>query len=602
MGDTVNYLLMTVFISAVFMIVISAKARVLETKLGKIRGKTETIHGQEIDVYLGIPFAEPPVGHLRFRTPVPKKPWTRTIDVTEYGPMCMQTHFLSLPDMLLHTDMSEDCLNLNVYVPVSEDKAPKAVMVWIHGGAYAVGQALGTPCEELALHGDVICVTINYRLNLFGFLTTLDENAPSNIGLWDQHEALKWVKEHISTFGGDPESITIFGESAGGSSVQHQAVTKYNIGLVKRAISQSPPTFSNGFAFAGNPLRLAKELALKLNCNTSENRDLSDTLKLVNCLRLVPAEVLLNTSGELLTPGITSETEEFGTFPFAPVEDGDFVPFGLKEYFSASKTRSNPEIDKAFSKVDWMVGSLADEGNGLLYTAAMTQEDDGYNITSGIPENILNTNLITPFLKTLFPNSLDIVKKHIHDAYTHKDDPIENSLAAREFFSDVVIHQQVVESCHAHLRSKGNAQKSATYSYSISHVLSGKNVIDYYFGFSLPSWAKTATHGDDLPLVFGTKILKEGVEFDWNEQDEKTAKVVRTFWTNFAKTGNPNQGLPLEGVATWEEFTKDKKGYINIGKQTEMEYDLHPERMKLWMYTIPEEIEKEQRNKQKTEL
>ncbi|XP_013408922.1 carboxylesterase 3B [Lingula anatina] len=592
-------------LAALLMVVFTGShAEILETKLGKIRGKTETVNGKKINVYLGIPYAEPPLGYLRFRKPVPKKPWTRMLDATEYGPSCIQNLLFSLPDILRHTDISEDCLSLNAYVPVSENKSPKAVMVWIHGGGYDFGQALTTPCEELALHGDVICVTINYRLNLFGFLTTLDENAPSNIGLWDQHEALKWVKEHISTFGGDPESITIFGESAGGSSVQHQAVTKYNIGLVKRAISQSPPTFSNGFAFAGNPLRLAKELALKLNCNTSENRDLSDTLQLVNCLRLVPAEVLLNTSSELLTPGPTNDVAEYGNMPFAPVEDGDFVPYGTKEYFSASKTRKNPEINEAFSKVDWMVGALIDEGNSLLYVAAMTQEDDGYNISSGIPENVVNTNMILPFLKTLFPNSLDIVKRHIHDAYTHKDDPIENSLAMCDFFTDIIFHQHVVEACMAHLRSKStsNAQKSATYSYIISHALSGRNVMEYYFGFSLPTWAKTATHGDDLPLVFGTKILKEGVEFDWNEQDEKTAKVVRTFWTNFAKTGNPNQGLPLESMATWEEFTKDKKGYINIGKQTEMKYDLHHERMKLWMYTIPEEIEKEQRNKQKTEL
>ncbi|XP_013413335.1 neuroligin-2 [Lingula anatina] len=289
--------------------------------------------------------------------------------------------------------------------------------------------------------------------------------------------------------------------------------------------------------------------------------------------------------------------------PFAPVEDGDFVPYGAQEYFSASKSKSNPEIDEAFSKVDWMAGALADEGNDMLYLAAMTHEKDGYNITSGIPEDIINTKLVLPFLKALFPNNLERVKKYIHDMYTHKVDPIENAIAARDFFSDFLMLQQVMKSCLAHLRSKlSSTRKSATYSYIISHVLSGKSFTDYYVGITLPTWAKCATHGDDLPLVFGPNIVKEGVEFDWNEEDQNAANTVMTLWTNFAKTGNPNKGSPLEGVASWEEFTKDKKGYIDIGKQTKMEYDLHPERMKLWMHTIPEEIEAEQRKKQKTEL
>ncbi|XP_013390609.1 carboxylesterase 1C-like [Lingula anatina] len=601
MGVSLKRSLMASCILAVFFMIVTSHAEILETKLGKIQGKKETVKGKEIDVYLGVPYAEPPLGHLRFRKPVPKKPWTRTLAATEYGPSCMQILYPGMADMLQHTDVSEDCLSLNVYVPVSENKAPKSVMIWIHGGGYAIGQGMATPCEELALHGDIVCVTINYRLTVFGFLTTLDENAPSNIGLWDQHEALKWVKEHISTFGGDPESITIFGESAGGSSVQHQAVTKYNIGLVKRAISQSPPTFSNGFALARNPLLTTKKMARKLHCNTSDNEDLTNTLKLVNCLRLVSAEDLMNKTSELVQLDLTKEDVEF-EMAFAPTEDGDFVPYGMKDYFSVSKSKPSPEMDEAFSKVDWMVGSLADEGNLMLYSAAMLQQAFEFNITSGIPAEIIDKNLVLPVLKTMFPDSIKTIQKHIHDTYTHKTDPIENALAARDLFTDMMFHQHVVESSLAHLRSKTDTHKSATYAYLVSHVLSGKNAVDYLIGFSLPSWTRCAAHGDELPLLFGTNIVKEGVEFEWSEEDQIAANIVMTFWTNFAKTGNPNQGLPLEGVATWEEFTKDKKGYINIGKQTEMGYDLLPERMKLWMYTIPEEIERERAIKQKTEL
>ncbi|XP_013394565.1 liver carboxylesterase 1-like [Lingula anatina] len=575
------------------------QAKILETKLGKIRGKTETLNGKEIDVYLGIPYAEPPLGHLRFRKPAPKKPWTRTIDATEYGPSCTQ---IVLPGMIIslsHTDISEDCLNLNVYVPVSENTAPKAVMVWIHGGAYSNGQGMATPCQELALHGDIVCVTINYRLGIFGFLSTTDEHARGNFGLWDQHEALKWVKEHISAFGGDPDRITIFGESAGGSSVQHQAVTRYNIGLVKRAIAQSTPTFSNGFSISRSPLRFAKNLARKLNCDTTDNQDLTDTLKLVNCLRLVSAEALLNKTLELIQPDYTKDDSSF-EMAVGPVEDGDFVPYGIMEYFSASKKKNYPEMDDAFGKIDWMIGSVADEGNLMLYMSAMLQEADGYNFTSGIPENIINTKTVNPIARTFYPEIQESAKRHIHDFYTHKADPIENTLALRDLLSDVMFHQHVVESSLAHLRSQSNTQKSATYAYLISHILSGKNFMDFTMGFSLPPWTKCAAHTDDIILVFGKHIAKEGVEVEWSEEDQATAEAVMTYWTNFAKTGNPNQGRPLEGVPTWEEYTKEKKGYINIGKQTEMGYDLLPERMKLWTHTIPGEIERAKT--QKTEL
>ncbi|XP_013391757.1 pyrethroid hydrolase Ces2a-like [Lingula anatina] len=261
------------------------------------------------------------------------------------------------------------------------------------------------------------------------------------------------------------------------------------------------------------------------------------------------------------------------------------------------------EIDEAFGKVDWMVGSLSDEGNLMLYMAALMQGLHGYNFTEGIPEDVLNTKLIPPILKTFYSENPDMVKKYIHDFYTHKADRIENTLAYRDMFSDIMFNQHIPESSLAHLRAKGTNSQASTYSYHITHVLSGHSIVDFYmFGLSLPPWATCSSHADDVPLTFGKGYFVSDPTFTWTEEDQRAADVVMTYWTNFAKTGNPNQGRPLEGVATWEEYTKDKKGYINIGKQTEMGYDLLPERIKLWMRTIPEEIERERASKQKPEL
>ncbi|XP_013381889.1 acetylcholinesterase-like [Lingula anatina] len=217
---------------------------IVYTDNGALQGATETVQGRRVDVFLGIPFAKPPVGDLRFRLPEPAENWEGVKDATAFGPACMQIgpNPYGFPDV---KTISEDCLTLNVFVPGSTNSSNnKAVMVWIHGGGYTTGGTAIYSFKEFAVTGDVIVVSMNYRLNVFGFLSIGDDSVPGNIGLWDQIEALRWIKKNIQYFGGDSGRVTIFGESAGGSSVVQLALANASSGLFQRFIRQSGITNS----------------------------------------------------------------------------------------------------------------------------------------------------------------------------------------------------------------------------------------------------------------------------------------------------------------------------------------------------------------------
>ena len=176
----------------------SADTAVVNTKLGTIIGTQQDINvfGRDVKIarYLGIPYAEAPVGDLRFRKPVPKQSLRSPFNATKHGDNCLQMDLLAL---FKESDSSEDCLFLNVYVPVDRLREDLAVMIWLHGGGFVSGASDPFVSDNLAAHGNVIVVTLNYRLSLWGFLSTGDEHAAGNYGLWDQHIAIKWVHDNI---------------------------------------------------------------------------------------------------------------------------------------------------------------------------------------------------------------------------------------------------------------------------------------------------------------------------------------------------------------------------------------------------------------------
>lgn len=222
----------------------SAHAPVVSTKTGKIRGMRKRSNGHCLDVYYGIPFAKPPVGDLRFKTTVPLGKWSGILNATQKPPACPQVPF-DVEYLDKESVQSEDCLYLNIWAPCNKTK--KAVMFWIYGGNFWQGSGSMSVYDgsEMASRGDVIIVTTNYRVGIFGFATSNTKDAPGNAGMYDQAEALKWVRDNIENFGGNASCITLFGESAGSIAISMHTVSPITSNLFHRAITESGSRFSS---------------------------------------------------------------------------------------------------------------------------------------------------------------------------------------------------------------------------------------------------------------------------------------------------------------------------------------------------------------------
>ena len=261
------------------------KSVTVSTKYGNIQGLVTSYPNasgpfRSVSKFLGVPFAAPPTGELRLKPPQPPIAWKPKVwQATKHASICWQSKLFEFYFKMFTPvfSYSEDCLYLNVFSPDVSLSLP--VMVYIHGGAYEYGTAITSPSDFLALHG-VVVVVIQYRLGPFGFLTTGDSAAPGNFGMLDQVQALKWVKENIEHFGGDPSKVTIFGLSAGATSVTLHLLSPLSKGLFHQAIAESGVDLS---PFAIQPvsfgLRFAKELAEKLDCTTSDHS------AMITCIR-----------------------------------------------------------------------------------------------------------------------------------------------------------------------------------------------------------------------------------------------------------------------------------------------------------------------------
>ena len=297
------------------------------TKLGQVMGKRMTVMNKQVDAFLGIPFAEPISGERRFSRPVAKAPWgdSEVFDATEYGDGCWQVPDTAFPGFEgseiwnPNVPLSDDCLNLNVWVPYPRPQN-SAVLLWIFGGSYwyGVGSLSLYDGKFLAAEENIIVVTINYRVGAFGFLATGDPGAPGNQGLYDQAMAMQWVKDNIGAFGGDPNKVTLFGESAGGASVSLHQLSPVSQSLFQRAgIQSAGPTAPWAFTDRETALNRAKDLAKALGCLQGSNGEERDIPDMVKCLQDVDPNELLPVSWV---------TGRFLEFPWVPVYDGVFLP------------------------------------------------------------------------------------------------------------------------------------------------------------------------------------------------------------------------------------------------------------------------------------
>jgi para-nitrobenzyl esterase len=329
----------------------------IRTSAGTVRG----VAVGDLRAWRGIPYAASTAGEGRFRAPRPPQPWAGVRDASAFGPVPPQQRgrFAAL-GAGRRTPMGEDCLSVNVVAPATPSDRPRPVLVWIYGGAFSMGSsaAPGYAGHDLARAGDVVYVSFNYRLGALGFIdltryATPDRPIESNLGIRDQVAALEWVRDNIASFGGDPANVTVFGESAGGTSVTTLLAVPAARGLFHRAIAQSPAPTA-----VYHPERTAAWGAQLVGLLGAEEKDAAEALLTADPDTLVKVGTTLDEWANQEAPG---------TLCFAPVVDGQFLP---GHPVDAAATGALPEVPLLIGTNDREATLFAKSGSTLLPTTA----------------------------------------------------------------------------------------------------------------------------------------------------------------------------------------------------------------------------------------
>uniref|UniRef100_A0A8C5KFD8 Carboxylic ester hydrolase n=1 Tax=Jaculus jaculus TaxID=51337 RepID=A0A8C5KFD8_JACJA len=519
----------------------ASRSPIRTTHTGQVRGSLIQVKDTDSEVlaFLGIPFAKPPVGPLRFAPPEPPESWNGVRDGTSYPAMCLQnadqlnvitTLFtLTLPS----TPMSEDCLYLNIYSPAhTQEGSNLPVMVWIHGGALVVGMASMTDGSRLAATEDVVVVMIQYRLGVPGFFSTGDHHASGNWGYLDQVAALRWVQQNIAHFGGNPDRVTIFGESAGGISVSSHVVSPMSRGLFHGAIMQS------GVAVLPGLISSSHEGVYRMVANLSGCEQL-DSEAMVGCLRGKSEEEML------------AITKNFNVI--AGVVDGVFLPRHPQELLAFDDFQPVPSI----------IGVNNDEFGWLIPTTTNitdTKKEMDRETLKAVLQSI-SAQLMLP------PEFVDmLMEEYIGDT----KDPQLLQAQFLEMMGDSIF---VIPSLQV-----ANFQRShaPVYFYEFQHR---PNI----FKDTKPPHVK-ADHGDEVPFVFGLSFW--GNNIDFTEEEELLSRRMMKYWANFARHGNPNS----EGLPHWPIFDEDEQ-YLQLNIQPAVGHALKARRLQFWTKTLPQKIQ-----------
>jgi para-nitrobenzyl esterase len=489
-------LALLVFTASFLSQAVGGQIRTIQQRIstGVVEGQIST--DGTVRSFKGIPYAAPPVGVLRWKPPQPVAPWKGVRKAIDFGPRCMQTRVYS--DMVFRdSGPSEDCLYLNVWAPESHRQSLLPVMVWIYGGGFMAGST-SEPRQDGAnlTKKGVIVVSMNYRLGIFGFFSLPELtrgsgcNASGNYGLLDQVAALQWVRDNISAFGGDPKNVTIFGESAGSLSVSALMASPLARGLFRRAIGESG-------AFFG-PNSHMRPLSETEQTNVAFTKSAFGTDS-IEALRAKPADAVLKAASKQGIPR------------FRPNVDGYFLPESVQAIFAAGKQ----------AHVPLLAGWNLDEG----------EYQEIFEKDAATPENYAAR------IRALYgPNAGGILKLY----------PGATVAEAKRSAGDLAGDRFIAFGTWKWIESQLQTGQSPVYRYRFDEALPPE-VGETPSADNQP----LAPHSGEIEFVFQALASKN---LAWRPQDQKVSDLMSSYWTNFAKTGDPNG----EGLPHWPKYAPEK--------------------------------------------
>lgn len=469
--------------------------RVVQTEDGPIRG----FRNEGVNTFLGVPFAAPPVGDLRWRPPQSPEDWNRPLNTTEFGNTCPQTNPLGV---FAEPSSIEDCLYLNVYAPNDGNQSggasgqgQKPVMVWIHGGGNSLGSANEYDGTSLARDGDVVVVAFNRRLNVFGFLShpALDTEQfnSGNYGFLDMIFALQWVQQNIAEFGGDPNNVTIFGESGGGFDVQALMVSPLAEGLFHQGIIQS-----GSYQFDQPDLATAQ----------ASGQEFAETVGCVDqsasCLRALSVQEIQSMAGD-------------GGGDI--IVDGKILPQTLREAFTSGE----------FNRVPVISGVTRDE---RTFFVGLTELETG---------TVLTADQYPDRVEAEFGDNAEAVLEQY--PLTDYGSPSE-ALAAAQSDSGFI--------CGTHMFNQWVTPFIPVYGYEFAD----RSAPSYA---PLASFPYGAAHTFEIQYLFLGYHGATGTPQPLNEAQQSLSDDMVSYWTTFADTANPNS----EETPLWPKFTQNRERY-----------------------------------------
>jgi para-nitrobenzyl esterase len=473
-----------------------AAAGQVRTDAGTVEGSAST--DGNVQIFKGIPYAAPPVGPFRWKEPQPVPSWQGVRKAMEFGARCMQGNVFG--DMAFRDAApSEDCLYLNVWTPKISPDAKLPVMVWIYGGGFQAG-ATSEPRQdgEHLAHKGVVVVSMNYRLGIFGFFSHPEltkespHHASGNYGLQDQAAALKWVRKNIAAFGGDPENVTIFGESAGSFSVSALMASPLSKALIHRAIGESGAFF--GRTLSAKPLADSEQDGVKFAQSIG-----ADTLEK---LRAMTSQQTLDAA-----------TKDKNAFRFGTNIDGYFFPESPADIYAKGHQ----------AHVALLAGWNRDEGN--YHTFFGKEEATKENYAKKI-EQMFGDKAAE--VMRLFPGETDEQVKSSADL-----------LATANFIG---------YGTWKWIEMQTKTRNAEVYRYEFDDAPPPAEAAD-----GTPGVSRGAYHSAEIEFVFG---MLDSKRLPWRPEDYELSEQMCSYWTNFAKTGNPN-GV---GLPQWPQYSA-KDGY-----------------------------------------